>query len=102
MFETYQKQLLLKPNKKEREEIEALRDEVHICNGTIPRSVYVSKLREFQEETKMKESRWGASLARYRLKIETLEGQNKELQNDLHMMEQERLKQWQIQVCKLC
>jgi len=65
------------------------------------RSVYVSKLSELQEETKTKESRWGATLVRYRLKIETLEGQNKELQNDLHMMEQERLKQWQLQVCKL-
>ncbi|XP_065891295.1 centromere protein J-like isoform X2 [Dysidea avara] len=81
VFETYQKQLLSKPNKKEREEIEALRDE----------------LRELHEEMKTKESRWGASLARYRLKIETLEGQNKELQSDLHMMEQERLKQWQLQ-----
>ena len=56
------------------------------------------QLRQTQEEIKTKESRWGASLARYRLKIETLETQNKELQNDLHMMEQERLKQWQLQV----
>lgn len=31
VFETYQKQLLAKPNRKEREEIEALRDEVCMC-----------------------------------------------------------------------
>jgi len=30
VFETYQKQLLAKPNKKEREEVEALRDEVRM------------------------------------------------------------------------
>ena len=63
----------------------------HICN-------LYAQLRQTQEDMKTKESRWGASLARYRLRIETLETQNKELQNDLHMMEQERLKQWQLQV----
>ena len=31
VFETYQKQLLAKPNRKERQEIEALRDEVCVC-----------------------------------------------------------------------
>ena len=62
--------------------------------------MHSTQLREIQEEMKTKESRWGSSLARYRLRIETLETQNKELQNDLHMMEQERLKQWQLQVLK--
>lgn len=65
--------------------------ETVLCN-------YCTQLRQTQEEMKMKESRWGATLARYRLRIETLETQNKELQNDLHMMEQEGLKQWQLQV----
>lgn len=122
VFETYQKQLLSKPNRKERQELEALRDEVRMYTYAHAYTQYVcpsvththtctyrvysinvctyacTQLRQMQEEMKTKESRWGASLARYRLRIETLETQNKELQNDLHMMEQERLKQWQLQV----
>lgn len=77
----------------------------HTHTHTITYNVHLStQLRQTQEEMKTKESRWGAGLARYRLRIETLETQNKELQNDLHMMEQERLKQWQLQVnhCIVC
>ena len=47
---------------------------------------------------KNREAHWGASLSRYRMKIESLEAKNRELQSDLKMMEQERLHAWQIQV----
>ena len=47
-----------------------------------------------------KESRWNASVTRYRQQLTEMESQNKELQNDLHVLEQERLKQWQaMMVC---
>ena len=59
--------------------------------------MHLTQLRQTQEEMKTKESRWGASLAQYCLRIETLETQNKELQ---HVMEQEWLKQWPLQVWK--
>lgn len=37
-------------------------------------------------------------MSRYRLKIQSLEAENIELKEDLKMMEQERLRSWQIQV----
>ena len=43
-----------------------------------------------------KDARWSATVTRYKQKIETLEAQNKEIQNDLRIMEQERLEQWQL------
>ena len=52
-----------------------------------------------REDLKEKESRWAATLARYRVKIERQEGENKELQADLRMLEQERLRVWKEQVC---
>ena len=42
-----------------------------------------------------KESRWTASVTRYRQQLSEVETQNKELQNDLHFLEQQRLVQWQ-------
>ena len=56
------------------------------------------QLMEAREELKVREARWGATLSRYRIKIENLETENKELQSDLRMMEQERLQMWQMQV----
>ena len=62
-------------------------------------SMYASiQLMEAREELKVREARWGATLSRYRIKIENLETENKELQSDLRMMEQERLQMWQMQV----
>lgn len=56
------------------------------------------QVQELQEDLQHRESRWSATLARYRLRIESLEAQNHELQGDLKMMEQERLQWWQQQV----
>ncbi len=53
-----------------------------------------------REDLKNREAHWGATLSRYRLKIESLEAENKELQEDLRMMEQERLLTWQMQVSR--
>lgn len=50
-----------------------------------------------------KESRWNASVTRYRQQLSDVETQNKELQNDLHFLEQQRLTQWQaMRVCVCC
>lgn len=54
------------------------------------------------EELQQRESRWSSTLGRYRRKIELLENQNRELQSDLKVMEQERLKWWQKQVTVGC
>lgn len=56
------------------------------------------QLASVQEDLRSGEARWGATLARYRLKIQALEAENYELNEDLKMMEQERLHSWQIQV----
>ena len=56
------------------------------------------QLQELREELQRREARWSASLARYRLRVEALEAQNRELQGDLLVMEQERLTWWQQQV----
>ena len=41
-----------------------------------------------------------ASVTRYRQQLSQVETQNKELQNDLHFLEQQRLAQWQaMRVC---
>ena len=56
------------------------------------------QLEELRDELQRRESRWSSSLARYRTKVESLEAQNRELQGDLRLMEQERLQLWQEQV----
>ena len=62
--------------------------------------VFVScgQLEEVRDELQKKESRWGTTLSRYRIKIEGLEARNKELMNDIKMMEEARLEWWQEQV----
>lgn len=60
------------------------------------------QLASLHEELQQRESRWSNTLARYRRKIELLENQNRELQSDLKVMEQERLKWWQKQVTVSC
>lgn len=69
-------------DKKDKEDLEVLRAEIA----------------SLHEELRQREVRWSSTLARYRRKIELLESQNKELQSDLKVMEQERLKWWQKQV----
>lgn len=56
------------------------------------------QLASVHEDLQQRELRWSNTLTRYRRKIELLENQNKELQSDLKVMEQERLKWWQKQV----
>ncbi len=60
--------------------------------------VHCEQLKEAREELKVREARWGSTMARYRVRIENLEVENKELQSDLRMMEKERLQVWQMQV----
>ena len=47
-----------------------------------------------QEELKRRESRWSAASTRSRQKIEALEEQNKELQEEVKLLEHYRLQQW--------
>lgn len=56
------------------------------------------QVQQLREELAHREERWRSSLGRYRLRVESLEGQNRELQSDLKVMEQERLVWWQHQV----
>ena len=63
-----------------------------LCPHSIP------QVQRLQEELAGREERWRAALTRQRLRAEALEGQNRELQSDLRVMEQERLVWWQRQV----
>lgn len=56
------------------------------------------QLLDAREDARHSETRWGATLSRYRIKIQSLEDENHELKEDLKMMEQERLRSWQLQV----
>jgi len=49
---------------------------------------------ELQEELKRRESRWSAASSRYRNRVEALEEQNKELQEEVKLLEKYRLEQW--------
>lgn len=49
---------------------------------------------ELQEELKRRESRWSAASTRNRQRIEALEQQNKELQDEVKLLEHYRLQQW--------
>lgn len=59
---------------------------------------FIFQLLACQEDFRSGEARWGATLSRYRIRIRSLETDNSELKEDLKMMEQERLRSWQIQV----
>ncbi|XP_068750144.1 centromere protein J-like isoform X3 [Montipora capricornis] len=78
VFEKYQKAARAMPDKKERDEIEALRAQVA----------------ELQEELKRRESRWSAASTRSRQRIEVLERENQELQDEIKLLERYRLQQW--------
>ncbi|XP_071180159.1 centrosomal P4.1-associated protein-like isoform X1 [Mytilus edulis] len=75
MFEKYQKAARDIPNKKEREEIEMLKNQ----------------MTDLQEEMKRKETRWTSSNSRLRSKIEQLEQENSELKEEIKLMEKRRL-----------
>ena len=77
---------------------------MHACNYVVAvRLSYppliTPQLSSAREELEKRESRWSSTLARHRKRIEGLEARNKELQDDLRVMEQERLSWWQEQVC---
>lgn len=66
--------------------------------STLPPDGLAFQVEELQSELASREERWRAALARQRQRVEALEGQNRELQSDLRVMEQERLVWWQQQV----
>lgn len=49
---------------------------------------------ELQDELKRREARWSAASTRSRQRIEALEQEKKELQDDVKLLEQYRLQQW--------
>ncbi|XP_072433540.1 centrosomal P4.1-associated protein-like isoform X3 [Chiloscyllium punctatum] len=66
------------PDKKERQEIQALKQQIV----------------DLQEELKRKELRWSSIHARLRNQIETLTKENKELRDEVNVMERLRLETW--------
>lgn len=56
--------------------------------------LHVFQVAELQEELKRRESRWSAASTRSRQRIEVLEQQNKELQEEVKLLEHYRLQQW--------
>eukprot|EP00794_Sanderia_malayensis_P014387 gene14387-15884_t len=81
LFEKYQKEARTIPNKKDRDEIEALKQQ----------------LEELQDEVKRRETRWNGSAARFRKRIEDLENENHQLKENLKIVEKERLQRWSEQ-----
>ena len=62
--------------------------------------VYTYQISDLQDELKRRETRWSAAAARYRDKIESLERQNKELQEEVKLLEKYRLERWHGEVSK--
>ncbi|XP_059154868.1 centromere protein J-like [Physella acuta] len=75
LFDTYQKKIRSMPDKKDREEIDTLRNQ----------------LQELQDELKRKESRWSSSTTRLKDKIAELEVENGELKEEIRILEKKRL-----------
>ena len=91
--------------RKDRDEIEALGNEVRVTtfqyshsHAHIPVFTCLFQVEQLRGELSSREERWKVSLNRQRVRVEALEGQNRELQGDLLMMERERLAWWQQQV----
>ncbi|KAK7476401.1 hypothetical protein BaRGS_00032326 [Batillaria attramentaria] len=82
LFETYQKQVRAMPDKKDREEIEMLKNQ----------------LSDLQDEMKRKESRWTSNVTRLKSRITELEAENTELRDEMKLLERKRL-EW-IQTAK--
>eukprot|EP00118_Oscarella_pearsei_P008466 m.43726 g.43726 ORF g.43726 m.43726 type:complete len:938 (+) comp33471_c0_seq1:246-3059(+) len=78
VFEQHRASLQNKPDKQEREEIAGLKKEVE----------------DVQSELSRRELRWNAAGERYRAKIGILEKENKELKEELRVMEEQRLQNW--------
>ncbi|XP_068186179.1 centromere protein J isoform X3 [Antennarius striatus] len=78
LFEKHASAVRAMPDKKEREEIQALKQQ----------------LNSLQEELRGKESRWAAAQGRMRQQIDTLRQENSSLQEEIHMMEKLRLNTW--------
>ncbi|XP_053295790.1 centromere protein J isoform X2 [Pleuronectes platessa] len=66
------------PDKKEREEIQALRQQ----------------LSSVQEELRKKESRWASTHSRLRQQIDSLSQENSSLRDEIHMLEKLRISAW--------
>ncbi|XP_050408223.2 centromere protein J isoform X2 [Patella vulgata] len=75
MFEKYQKTIRSMPDKKDRDEIDMLKNQ----------------LNELQEEMKRKEGRWTASQSRFKDKLELVELENKELKEEIKLLEKKRI-----------
>ena len=50
---------------------------------------------DLQDEMKRKEQRWTSSTTRLRDRIETLETENRELKEEIRILEKKRLEAWQ-------
>jgi centromere protein J len=81
LFEQYRMAVQNAPDRKEREEIAALKKEIL----------------ELQNELENRESRWAAANERYRGRISALERENTELKQELKVMEEQRLTHWMKQ-----
>ncbi|XP_063807689.1 centromere protein J [Pseudophryne corroboree] len=78
VFEKYANAARAMPDKKEREEIQTLKQQVH----------------NLQEELKKKETKWSTTHVRLRNQIETLIKENGELRDEIKFMEKVRLETW--------
>ncbi|XP_033628250.1 centromere protein J-like isoform X1 [Asterias rubens] len=77
-FEKYQKAARALPDKKDREEIEMLKNQ----------------LSDLQEEMSRRETRWTASSTRLRDRIDILENESTELREEVKVLEKQRLEAW--------
>uniref|UniRef100_A0A2C9JNJ7 Centromere protein J C-terminal domain-containing protein n=1 Tax=Biomphalaria glabrata TaxID=6526 RepID=A0A2C9JNJ7_BIOGL len=75
LFDNYQSKIRSMPDKRDREEIEMLRNQ----------------LQELQDELKRKESRWNSSTARLKNRIAELELENGEVKEEIRILEKKRL-----------
>ena len=55
---------------------------------------FLCQVAELREELKRRESRWSAASTRSRQRIEALEQEKKEQQEEVKLLEQYRLQQW--------
>ncbi|XP_046363651.2 centromere protein J-like isoform X1 [Haliotis rufescens] len=84
LFEQYQKTVRSMPDKREREEIDALK----------------RQLSELQDEMKKKEGRWTSASNRLRQRLEVVEMENQELKEEVKLLEKRRLEMLQRETQK--
>ncbi|KAH9489862.1 hypothetical protein Btru_051772 [Bulinus truncatus] len=75
LFDSYQKKISSMPDKKDREEIETLRNQ----------------LQELQDELKRKENRWNSCTTRLKNQLAELELENGELKEEIRILEKKRV-----------